>query len=309
MKDITSRNTKQRHLAYIMSPSYSGSTLLTLFLADHPDIATVGELKATSMGDITTYNCSCGELLTVCPFWGKVQQAMREQGKTLDLANYQTHFHSPKHPIINRLLRAGLRTPLFEAARSTGFCFSPTARAVKKSILAQNQALIEIICNLQQGQTFLDDSKDPIRLKFFVESNIWDVRVIHLIRDGRGVTNSFMRHQKMTMAEAAREWVHTQNECNRMTKQLNENHCLTVYYETLCREPEKTLATIHRFLGLEPSFIPPPDRTKHIMGNQMRLDSLQDIRIDEKWKKAHTQDDLQIFMNLAGELNNLHGYK
>jgi len=45
------------------------------------------------------------------------------------------------------------------------------------------------------------------------------------------------------------------------------------------------------------------------MGNQMRLGSLQDIRLDEKWKQTLTADDLQIFADIAGELNHLHSYK
>ena len=47
-------------LIYIMSPSFSGSTLLTFLMGAHPSVATVGELKATSLGDIDEYDCSCG---------------------------------------------------------------------------------------------------------------------------------------------------------------------------------------------------------------------------------------------------------
>ena len=42
-------------LLYILAPSYSGSTLLTYLLSQHDAIATVGELKATSRGDLDTY--------------------------------------------------------------------------------------------------------------------------------------------------------------------------------------------------------------------------------------------------------------
>jgi hypothetical protein len=298
-----------RKLTYIMSPSYSGSTLLTLLIADHPNIATVGELKASAMGDISTYNCSCGELLTNCPFWHKVQQKMLEQGRKLSFNNFNTHFQDSKNPLANRLLRAAFRGPLFEMARQAGFILSSAARKTKQKIIIQNQALIEIICSLQKADTFLDDSKDPIRLKFLLETGLWDIRVIHLIRDGRGVTNSYMRHHNANMNQAAREWVHTQQECNRMAALLGNTRCLKIPYEALCLEPESTLTTIYRFLNLPPKSSSISPRIKHILGNQMRLGSLQDIRLDEKWKKALTQDDLQRFMNLARELNNLHGYK
>ena len=56
-------------LLYILAPSFSGSTLLTYLLAQHPRVATVGELKATRMGSIDEYRCSCGEPMRTCEFW------------------------------------------------------------------------------------------------------------------------------------------------------------------------------------------------------------------------------------------------
>ncbi|MGH8543075.1 MAG: hypothetical protein ACREX3_05465 [Gammaproteobacteria bacterium] len=43
-------------LAYIASPSYSGSTLMTFLLGGHPAVATVGELKAAGIGDVDRYD-------------------------------------------------------------------------------------------------------------------------------------------------------------------------------------------------------------------------------------------------------------
>src|ERR1041384_2871141 len=56
-------------LAYILSASHSGSTLLAMLLGAHPDACTVGELKLTSMGDVNQYRCSCGDRLMTCSFW------------------------------------------------------------------------------------------------------------------------------------------------------------------------------------------------------------------------------------------------
>ncbi len=50
-------NTKIR-LIYILAASHSGSTLLSLLLGSHPEITTIGELKATSLGDPDQYRCS-----------------------------------------------------------------------------------------------------------------------------------------------------------------------------------------------------------------------------------------------------------
>jgi hypothetical protein len=308
-KGLSQQQTNQRHLAYIMGPNYSGSTLLTLLLADHPDIATVGELKATSMGNIESYRCSCGELLTECPFWNEVRQFLLKQGRDFTFDNFRTHFRDKQHPFTDRLFRAALRGPLFEIARDTSFKLLPAANRTKNNILLQNQSTIEIICKLQQANIFLDDSKEPTRLKFLLGAKLWDIRVIHLIRDGRGVTNSYMRHKKTGMEKAAQEWFHAQQECDRMSKMLGGHRCLTVHYEDLCIEPEKTLVSIYHFLDISSELRTSVNRTKHIMGNQMRLGSLQDIRLDEKWKTTLSADDIEVFANLAGKLNLHHGYK
>ena len=45
-------------LVYILAASHSGSTLLAMLLGSHPDVCTVGELKATSLGNVEEYLCS-----------------------------------------------------------------------------------------------------------------------------------------------------------------------------------------------------------------------------------------------------------
>jgi len=53
-------------LVYIMAASHSGSTLLAMLLNSHPEICTVGELKATSLGDPDSYYCSCRNKIREC---------------------------------------------------------------------------------------------------------------------------------------------------------------------------------------------------------------------------------------------------
>lgn len=298
-----------RDVIYIMAPSYSGSTLLTRLLATHPRIATVGELKATSMGGLATYHCSCGELLPECPFWRQVGATLAAKGRSFSLENFGTHFRAAS-PVADRLLRAGLRGPFFEAAREIGFMLFWGGDKIRRRIIEQNRALIEAICSIQKKDIFLDDSKDPIRLHFFLSSGYWRVRVIYLIRDGRGVTNSYMRHHKTDMAEAAKEWLHTQQECDRMAKRLGNDLCLRVCYEELCRAPDEILTKILAFLGLAAISDSQSHSVleQHILGNQMRLTALQDIQLDEKWKKALSVDDLKTFDAIGGKLNRSYRY-
>ena len=44
-------------LVYILAASHSGSTLLATLLGAHRDTVSVGELKATSLGNADEYKC------------------------------------------------------------------------------------------------------------------------------------------------------------------------------------------------------------------------------------------------------------
>ena len=65
-------------LAYILAASHSGSTLLSMLLGSHQQIATVGELKLSTkaIGDIDRYRCSCGQFIRRCDFWQKIAANM-----------------------------------------------------------------------------------------------------------------------------------------------------------------------------------------------------------------------------------------
>jgi hypothetical protein len=50
-------------------------------------------------------------------------------------------------------------------------------------------------------------------------------------------------------------------------------------------------------------------KAQHILGNDMRLKSGSDIRLDERWRKNLSQADLATFDEVAGDLNRKYGYE
>src|SRR5687767_15395896 len=103
-------------LLYIASPSFSGSTLLTFLLNAHADIATIGELKWGDI-DLQTYHCSCGSLLRECRFWQAVESQMKEPGLPFDLKRPATDFRCRERELVDHIVRARVRGPLFESLR------------------------------------------------------------------------------------------------------------------------------------------------------------------------------------------------
>lgn len=297
-------------LVYLLSPSFAGSTLLTFLLAAHPGIATVGELKATAMGDVDTYDCSCGRRIMDCPMWRRIAQELLAKGHTLNFEHFGTHFRRPDRPWVDAVLRAGVRGAPFEVARSIAIGLLPGARKVVDEIGCVNEAFVDAITKAQGGRVFLDGSKDPTRLKFFRDLERWNIKVIHLIRDARGNTFSFMKHYDLSAARAAGEWLRSVRECECVLATVPSASQLTVRYEDLCANADSVLATLFEFLDLDPSRAEKEFGSVeyHIIGNSMRLNFTSEIKPDEKWRDALSKSDLALIESIAGAKNRSYGY-
>ncbi len=298
-------------LAYILSPSFSGSTLLTFLLNAHPEIATIGELKAQAMGNLDEYDCSCGTRVQQCGFWRALAAEFERRGLRFDLADLGTHFRYRSRPALDKVLRARVRGPVLENVRRATRAMLPGGARFHNDTLTRNELLIDLVTHLQGGSVFLDGSKDPVRLWYLHRAARWNLRTIYLVRDGRGTARSYMNHDGLSMADAAREWRRTHEECLRLVARLPVGRVLHLKYEDLCRAPEETLDRTLTFLGLDSRARLDDFRAveHHILGNAMRLKSSGEIQLDEKWRTALTPADLATFDRVAGDLNRQYGYE
>jgi len=171
--------------------------------------------------------------------------------------------------------------------------------------------LIERITASQQGQVFLDGSKDPERLRQLLGSKAWNIKVVRLLRDGRGIVNSYMAHQKVDMRSATTEWLRTERACGRVISKIPPKDIFTVKYEEVCHEPRKATGKIFEFAGLDGDDLPlgivAPQL--HILGNAMRLNPDKSITLDEKWKRQLLPKELEAFDAIAGDYNRSRGYR
>ena len=117
-------------LVYILAASHSGSTLLAMLLASHPEICTVGELKATQLGDVRRYRCSCRQEILQCSFWKGVHEGMARRGFSFfNIVQGATDLASGATPYMSRLLRPLHRGALLEWVRDVALSVSPAWRA------------------------------------------------------------------------------------------------------------------------------------------------------------------------------------
>lgn len=305
----TNKSKGKRKLLYIMAPSYSGSTLLTFLLARHPSIATIGELKASALGDINQYTCSCGTPIKSCSFWSRLQDRLASQNKVLDLNDFGTHFHYADS-LSGRVIRATVRDPWFEALRKMARNTLPGCQKQFLTILEQNRAIIEAVCDIQGGDVFLDGSKDPLRAMYFAESDLWDFYLINMVRDGRGTSNSDKKHSSHPIDVSAVQWGNKIKEMQRVLSMIPRERVLEVKYEQLCTSPKQYLREICEFAGLDHEQMEQDEQQdNHILGNNMRLAKLDQIRLDEKWRVELEDIELKLFDKVAGAINRGLGYQ
>lgn len=319
-------------LVYLLAASHSGSTLTAMLLGAHPEVCTVGELKWTSMGDVTRYRCSCGELIQSCPFWRAVSARMAERGFDFEIGQARTDLRAVATPYEQRLLRPLHRGRLAEAARDAALLASPGWRQRLRAHQQRNLALAEIVLELSGKQVIVDSSKIGMRLKYLRRIKDLDVKVVRVIRDGRAValtytdpaqfadardprlkgggTGASRDHQRLSMEAAAREWRRSNEEAEAVLAQLDPSRWIQVHYEQLCADPEGTLKKVFALIGVNPAAARLDFRNTqhHVVGNGMRLDTQSEIKVDERWREALAASDLHTFATVAGSLNRRLGY-
>jgi hypothetical protein len=322
---------ERTRLVYLLGPSHSGSTLLALLLGSHPEIATVGELKQTSLGDLERYRCSCGVEIRRCPFWEAVREDLGRGGWAFAPGDGSTDLTAGTGPYLRRLLRPLHRGPAFERGRDLALHMAPSWRGHLARWQRANARLAEAVSRLTGKKVVVDSSKIGIRLKYLLRNPALDVRVVRVIRDGRAVMLTYMdparfadarderlrgggsggdrAQERLSAAKAAREWRRSNEEAACVLRGLPRDAWREVRYEQLCADPQETLRPVLDWLGVDPGASLGLARDAyHVIGNGMRLDSTREVHLDERWKTALDPEALGMFDAVAGALNRRLGY-
>lgn len=296
-------------LVYIHAASHSGSTLLAIQLARHPEVATVGELAGTPYRSRPGYQCSCGAELERCGFWREVSAAMARRGYSYSAATVQTDIRNAPNPIARRLLKPMHRGPLLEAVRDAALALAPGGRSHLERHQSLKAALVESIRECTGKPVLVDSSKSGLQLKYHLRNPRLDVKLIWLVRDGRGVALSIVRNQGSSLAQGAYEWRRRNEEARAIVRRLDPSRWIQVRYEALCAEPQQTLARLWRFIGAAPERVNGAASELHVLGHRSRLNGAAAIRLNERWRTELSIADLHLFGGVAGALNRELGYR
>lgn len=319
---------------YILGASHSGSTLLAMLLNAHPEITTIGETAPGRMGDMDTYRCSCGRPIKECPFWTNVVGRMQKRHPDFGLDHFGTQFAYPANRVVNRLLHFEHRGVVLESLRDTALRLSRGWQKTRREIEARSYDLASAVLAESGGRILIDSSKLAHRLKFLLRIPEFNVKVIHLVRDGRAVALTYMKQDdfadssepalrrggrgmsaqatahSLPMARAAFEWLRCLKAAEHVLAGLDRSQWMQVHYEQLCTNPDTALSRLFAFLGVDPNRHLRDFRSveNHIVGNGMRLDTTSEIRLDERWRNVLSEEDRETFGRVAGRMNCRYGY-
>jgi hypothetical protein len=318
-------------LVYILAASHSGSTLLALLLGSHPDICTVGELKASSLGDVARYRCSCGVAIKACSFWNALAEDMRAGGFRFDLERPGTDYGAIQGGWARLLLRPLHRGAGLERLRDWLLNSAPGWGGHLDRTQQRNAALARAVLARTGKRVIVDSSKIGIRLKFLLRNPAFDVKVLRLVRDGRAVALTYTdpaRYadaaqgplqgggmggsrdaERLPLAAAAHEWRRSQEEALAIVSLLAPGRWTELRYEDLCADTAGVLRRLFAFLGVDPAArFGLREAEHHVIGNGMRLDAGHEVKLDERWREALGPAQLRVFDEIAGALNRRLGY-
>lgn len=296
-------------LAYIIGATHSGSTVLAMQLARHPDVCTVGELSGTPFRAEPGYQCSCGRELVQCEFWQRVSAAMAKRGFSYSATTAETDVRNGPNRYARRLLRPMHRGRFLELVRDAALSLSPAARAYLRRYQQLGAALAESVLECSGDAVLVDSSKLGVQLKYHLRNPRFDVKVIWIVRDGRAVARSLMQNERLTMRQAARQWLQFHDEADAIVRRLDRSQWRQVRYETLCDERDGTLSALWHFMGLPPAGPDAADsRERHVLGHYTRLNGSGHMKLKEKWRSELSAADLQAFEAVAGRTNRALGY-
>jgi hypothetical protein len=154
-----------------------GSTLLDMLLGQVPGLFSAGEIREIWLrGCAENRPCGCGVAFLDCPFWSKVGEQAYGGWDALDLDDLLATRYSADRPWgVPGLLAPQLR-PRLDPALSR--------------YLDALARLYHAIRDVSGASVVIDSSKIPSHALLLRRLDAVDLRVVHLVRDSRGVAYS-----------------------------------------------------------------------------------------------------------------------
>jgi hypothetical protein len=305
---------------YILGSGRCGSTLLDAVIGTDPAVVSAGELdslpramrkaeEGVDAGTLTT--CSCGRGMSECPLWSKVWQ---DAAARFGVDAFEASFGAYERVLIS--------LPRILIARVLG---TRRFHGELEHLAFVAHAIVE-----HSGRTiFVDSSKNPARgwMYELLAPGRFDVRYVHLVRDGRSVLDSNLKHYDPTVDGQSAPpwgpgptalystlyWVYMNLHSTILGRRVDGRY-VRVSFEALLADPAPELARIGKALDLDLSeplarvVEGRPLEPGHIvMGNRSKLKPKLVVGRAPTEPVGLAGSPAWVFAVLGGWLNRLYG--
>ena len=284
----------KKKILFILGTAHCGSTLLSLILDSSPQCFTVGELS--NLPRLHHKNKPICQ--NNCNFWNRKFSKDELNKLALGLSNTQI---SPGIPLkIEKFFREIINDDIFRP-------YSIIASKSCADVIIDSTKTIYWISSM-------------LRLKELKKE--FDIYLLHLVRDGRAVLNSYLRKRKrMTLEDISQLWLKRVTNNEFFFKNFSRGKKIQLAYEELATKPQATTQHLCNFLGIE--FIPAMLKYweyEHYMisgnrGTKSLVNQYQNkpeespksqdlsIKLDLSWQTTLTEDSIKKFYAIVGDKN------
>lgn len=284
-------------IVYIAGAKNCGSTLLDAMLGNAP--------TARSLGEVGGFHrcrpgapCACGLVAERCSECRAVACALDQSGAAAEFAEL---------------------SPLPLKERSAHWILIPTRARRRYARLAD--LVFESAAASTGSRVLIDSSKNAARAAALTFDSRYDVRVVHVVRDGRGYLRSRRRRaavdgKRHVAALAMVSWL-TKNLLigNVLAPRLGTDRYLICRYEDLLSEPGSTLERICAFAGLDARGLLELATTgegvvRHHLYEPARRTDYRRVRLDPARLQSQRETRLhnRVFWTVGGFLSARWGY-
>jgi Sulfotransferase family len=321
-------------VVYILGAGRCGTTILDLMIGSAPGVLSSGELwhlptivrvlggelphypalvSPTAVSDSRTrLLCSCGDPVSSCPLWSAVSEEFSSKYDFRELYTGNRRFE--RLYFVPLALSEYLRqSPAFKRhLEMMGYLLRSSTRRAGANLI-------------------VDSSKIPLRglLYLLLPREEFDVRFIHIVRDGEDFLDSIIAHPDpaesdsppskqppwLTALYYAPQWMFINALCSAMKPFLG-NRYLQIRYEDLASRPTEVLQSIGTFLDIDLSEVSQKVlvggklSSGHILaGNRLKFDPVWKPASKSQSPRKRTFGRSMIFNVVAGWLQLLYGYR
>jgi hypothetical protein len=270
--------------------------LLDTIIGNHPEIEGFGELnKLVKFGFLGGNYCACGSRADECPFWMSVREDWQRRSPfdVLEYAELQAVIERAPAILVN-------------PARVWPEAYHRYATL--------SRTLYEALSATSGKSALVDSSKLPVRASALATVPGIDLRMIHLVRDPRGVAWSMSKQlradaqagvlrdaEAMPAWKATLHWRRTNWEARWVTRRVAPGRSVRLSYERLAEDPAGALAALRPVTGLDMTELGRSVAAGQaltsghtVAGNRLRMQAHITVRRDEEWRKMPTRDRMTV---------------